>query len=188
MSDPTLPKKRGVSAWISGGLVVLLLAGAVVMGFEEMQASQLMPQHTGAPQASFERLEGGSLSLESLRGQVVVLTFWATWCPPCLEELPQLLALTGELGPMGVTLVAASEDDPHDAHQLLRDFVSQRLPALAPSVVLSNPVAAQRFKVQALPTLYVIDRAGRVHASRRGLVSAGQVRRWVEEALQAPPP
>ncbi len=62
------------------------------------------------------RLDAGGLRqlLEAHHGNVVVLNLWATWCSPCLKEIPELMALEAELGASGVVLVAVSMDDPAD--------------------------------------------------------------------------
>ena len=122
----------------------------------------------GAPAPPFElpRADGGSDSLASYAGRVVLLHFWATWCPPCRRELPALAALRAALGAEGLTVLAISVDA--GSPEAVERFAAARAPGLA---VLLDPreEVARRYGVGAYPTSVVIDRSGRVvqRAARR---------------------
>ena len=64
-----------------------------------------------APAFDLETLSGGSASLDDFRGKYVLVNFWATWCPPCLEEMPSLNALHARLAERGFTVAAISSDE-----------------------------------------------------------------------------
>jgi thiol-disulfide isomerase/thioredoxin len=177
------PKSKS-SNWLTGALVLALLIGAILMGFEEARAG--LPDDQQAPAFTFEKLAGGELASAQLGGKVVLLDFWATWCPPCREEMPWLVSLAGEYGPKGVELVAVSHDDPEDAKEAIEGYL-QKIPELRPYVVLQNRAVAALFKVRAFPTLYVIDREGKIVASHTGQTSERNVRRWLDEALERKP-
>lgn len=162
--------------------VGVLLVGAVLMGWQEALHQDILPTHTEAPHFSLERLSGAPLDLPSLRGQVVVVNFWATWCPPCREEIPYLVSTIQEYEKQGVTLVAVNNDDVMDQRQAIDGFLV-RFPQLRPYVVLGQPEVGERYQVRALPSLFVIDREGKISASFQGQASEGQLRRWVEAAL-----
>ena len=103
-------------------------------------------------------LEGGRVSLEQLEGQVVLVHFWATWCPPCVEEAPALEAMAQRMRGQPFTLVAISVDDDLD---IVRRFFRGKLPAY---VVALNPDAsvARRYGTYKYPESYLISPTGRL--------------------------
>lgn len=160
------------------------LAGLVYLGVMEAQRSRLVPEGAAPPSFQMERYGGGKLALSDLRGKVVMLDFWATWCPPCQEEMPSLVKLAKEYESQGLVFVAASRDDDDVKEEVVRQFVDRFLPELAPYVVYANDEVATAFKVEALPTLYFLDREGKVTDAVRGMMSEPAIRRRIENALK----
>ncbi len=175
------PEQSTPKNWLRGALIVALLIAALVMGFEEMRGG--IPDDLPAPAFSFERFGGGHLSSTELKGKVVLLDFWATWCPPCREEMPWLVNLAREYDSKGVAFVAVSHDEPEEAKAAVGIYVDQ-LPGLRPYAVFGDPAVGALYKVRALPTLYVLDREGKVVASHTGQTTERSVRRWLDDALQ----
>jgi peroxiredoxin len=136
----------------AGVLAALALAGVVT------RAPSGPTPAAGSPAPAFEALTlaGARFDSGSLRGAPVLLNFWATWCAPCVEEMPALERLHRDLGPEGLRVLAVSvDDDPLAAtgfavrHGLtlttLRDFGGR---------------AAAAYGVEGLPTTFVIDAQG----------------------------
>ncbi|MGB8066057.1 MAG: TlpA disulfide reductase family protein [Candidatus Sulfotelmatobacter sp.] len=97
-----------------------------------------------------------TVSLDNFRGQVVVLNFWATWCPPCVEEMPSLVEMQRRMKAKGVTVVAVSVDvDQNAYHQFLKDHNVNLLTVRDPNEKTSNLYGTFKF-----PETYVIDRKG----------------------------
>jgi thiol-disulfide isomerase/thioredoxin len=165
-------------------LVSLGILGALWGGIEE--ARRLRPRTTGkeAPNVGFQRLGGGSVALTSLRGKVVLLDFWGTFCPPCVEEMPVLVKLVREYEPRGVVFLAPSLDDPDRALVEVGAFIDRQVPGLAPYAAIGNDASANAFGVRALPTMVIIDRAGNVVATYIGSASERVWRARIESALQ----
>jgi cytochrome c-type biogenesis protein len=116
-----------------------------------------------APEIELKTLDGRPYSLASLRGRVVLLNFWATWCIPCRQEIPDLSAMQRDLGARGLTVVGVSADDsPED----VRDF--QRALAQDYTVVLGTTDAKSSYGVVGLPKTFVIDRQGRIRQTFTG--------------------
>jgi cytochrome c biogenesis protein CcmG/thiol:disulfide interchange protein DsbE len=92
-----------------GGVVLVL---ALLLGAGWMVRDRFLPVEVGtrAPSFAATDLQGRPVRLEDLRGQVVLLNIWATWCGPCRDEMPSMERLQRELGPRGLKIVAVSVD------------------------------------------------------------------------------
>jgi thiol-disulfide isomerase/thioredoxin len=177
---------QGQHDWSKVALVVLAalgLAAGVYLGVDEAKRGRMVPDGEAVPAFRMDRYAGGTLSLTDLKGKVVMLDFWATWCPPCQEEMPALVKLAKEYEDKGLVFVAASRDDLPLGAAEVDAFVKQRLPALAPYVVYAPDEMAVAFQVNALPTLYFLDREGRVVDAQRGMLTEDALRQRVERAL-----
>ena len=110
------------------------------------------------------------VALTELRGQVVVLNFWATWCPPCVEEMPSLVNLQARLKDSGVTVLAVSIDVDEDAyHRFLKDHGINLLTVRDPDHKSSDLYGTSKF-----PETYIIDRNGLVRRKFIGAVDWNQ--------------
>jgi len=112
-----------------------------------------------APPVQFLGEDGEKLNLEHFRGRVVVLNLWATWCAPCVEEMPTLDHLQQQLAPLGVVVVALSLD--RGGPQAVREFFDEN--EIENLEVFVDPTmrAQDGFNVIGLPTTILIDREGR---------------------------
>jgi len=165
-------------------LLALGIAGLLWSGIQEARISR--PAERGqraAPPFRLERFGGGSVVSSELRGKVVMLDFWATWCGPCIAEMPVLLKLASEYEPRGVVFLAASRDDPSIAKVQVGMFIDQRAPALARYAAFADDGTADAYAVSAIPTMVLIDRKGQLHASYLGAASERAWRARIEELL-----
>ncbi len=97
-----------------------------------------------------------TVALKDLRGKVVVLNFWATWCPPCVEEMPSLVRMQKELKDKGVTVLAVSvDDDARQYHQFLDKNKVDLLTVRDPRQRSNELYGTFKF-----PETYIIDRQG----------------------------
>jgi cytochrome c biogenesis protein CcmG, thiol:disulfide interchange protein DsbE len=107
-----------------------------------------------------------TVTLSHLKGQVVVLNFWATWCPPCIEEMPSLMQMQQLLKSKGITVLAVSVDaDAGDYHQFLKDHSVNLLCVRDPSQKSNTLYGTAKF-----PETYIIDRRGIVQRKFIGAV------------------
>lgn len=122
-----------------------------------------------------------SVSLEDLRGKVVLVDFWASWCVPCRESFPWMSEMVGKYGPKGLVIVAINLDkDRALADAFLRKHSSPFVVAFDPS-----GTTAEAFRVDAMPSSYVIDRSGTIVLTHEGFRSkeAMRVEDRIKEAL-----
>ncbi|MDA8106701.1 MAG: TlpA disulfide reductase family protein [Nitrospiraceae bacterium] len=109
-----------------------------------------------APDFALKDLRGNTVRLSGLKGKVVLLNFWATWCPPCVAEMPQLNKLYKKLGPRGLHVVAVSTDN---SIGYPREFVSKN--GIDFTVLYDeNRTVTRSYKVFSMPTTFLIDKNG----------------------------
>ncbi|MHA7633003.1 TlpA family protein disulfide reductase [Corallococcus sp. M7] len=179
------PGARGDKAKTALSVVAVLgLAALAFLGVREAQRARLVPDGASPPAFQLTKHEGGSLALSDLKGSVVMLDFWATWCPPCREEMPSLVKLAKEYESQGLVFVAASRDEGSTASQEVDYFLQRFQPELRPYVVYADDNVARAFQVNALPTLYFLDKDGKVIDAQRGMLSEDGLRRRIERALK----
>jgi len=119
-----------------------------------------------APQTAFKDSSGKALSLAAFKGRVVLLNFWATWCAPCVREMPTLDSLQARLGDQGLAVVAVSEDTGGLA--VVSPFFKQyRLGNLE---IYLDPTGdlSRSFGLKGLPTTLLIDAEGHVVGGLEG--------------------
>jgi peroxiredoxin len=165
-------------------VVVVLVIGYAVLSIWDDNAGGLLEVGAVAPDFELVHHQGGRVKLSDYQGKVVVLDFWATWCPPCVEEMPWLVETTQYFKEGGVVLLAASHDEPGERPAAITKFL-ERIPQLGPHVVYGEPTVGKKYGVVALPTLYIIGRNGKIVARARGAVDPEKVRKWIAEASAA---
>lgn len=154
-------------------VVVLALAGALVLLFSQKPA---------APQAAFTTLKGEQIALDSLRGKVVLVNFWATSCPGCIKEMPELVNVHQKYHSRGLETIAVAMS--YDPPEYVKLFTEKN--GLPFTVALdAGGAAAQAFgDVRLTPTTFVIDKQGKIIQRYVGEPDFGQLHALIEGALQ----
>ena len=116
--DPVPTHVRGRRAALCGGLLLALAVACAPGDYRPIATGDRAPAYAGAT------LAGDTVSLARLRGEPVLLNIWATWCPPCREEMPLLQALHEEFEGAGLRVVGVSTDAA-GADELVRDFLAE---------------------------------------------------------------
>jgi peroxiredoxin len=129
-------------------------------------------------------LSGVEQSLESFKGRIVILNFWATYCIPCRKEMPDLAALQNQFAPFGVQVIGVSTDDLEDRAKVLQ-FVRETKVNF-PIWVGGSSQHMMKFGLgAALPGTVVIDRDGRVFKTISGVIDQALLRKEIESLLAA---
>ena len=141
---------------------------------------------TAAPRGAWTQLDGRRAALEDYRGQVVVLDFWATYCPPCREEIPHLVELQKRFGPQGLKVVGLNvggEEDRPKIPEFVKLYRIQYELADPEDETVSSFLADD----DSIPQTFVIDRQGRLVTHVVGFDDsvAAQLERAVSQALAA---
>lgn len=183
-----------------GYLALALLAGSAgYLAQQRLQPPPAVPLAAEAPAPapaspavpsdlfawSFRDPAGKTQGLEQWRGRLLVLNFWATWCPPCLKEIPTFLALQHELGPRGLQFVGIAMDQ-EDA---VRTFVADKgvdYPVLLGDQDVARLMTSLGNEIGGLPYTVVVGRDGKVLAKHQGEWEAADARRALEGFLATP--
>jgi cytochrome c biogenesis protein CcmG/thiol:disulfide interchange protein DsbE len=159
----------------AAALVGLLAYGLAARGTDQsIDQAMARGERVNAPATALPRLGTAATgSVEAYRGKVVVLNFWASWCPPCRDEMPVLQQAHERIAARGGTVLGV---DVQDGAEAALAFTRSR-GITFPSLRDRDGDYARGFAISGYPETFVLDRAGRVAAARRGPVTS----RWLDE-------
>jgi peroxiredoxin len=169
--SPLAKRIRDVSYWVILAVLLFVLYRRIAPSVE---FEDLGP----APPIEMTRLDGGEFRLSDLRGQVVVVNVWATWCPPCRVEMPGFVKLQREFDG-DVQFVGLSTDD---SVEDVRRFAEQ-MEINFPLLVGPNR-SGNAYHVPVLPTTFLIDRHGHIRFVHEGLFLAHSLRPALRELIR----
>lgn len=186
---------RARSRWAGRGLLGLLATILVVnLVWIARHHQALRPMTPGdlAPEFALARIDrkgaatGAELTLSSLRGRVVLIDFWASWCKPCRDAMPMLERIYRELNDRGFELVSIKMDGREMGN------ASVAIAATSFDLVVDDELTSARYKVTNLPHLVLVDRQGIVRTVHRGGRGASELRAeiiaLIERQFIASPP
>ena len=125
------------------------------------------PSPALAPDFTLKTLDGQELTLSKLKGKVVLLDFWATWCAPCREAIPHLINLQKTHQEKGVEVIGMSVDK-GDVETVRRFVKSMDIPY---PIIITPEEVSRNFGVTALPTTIIIDKEGKIRQKLLGFTS-----------------
>ncbi|HWS90716.1 MAG TPA: cytochrome c biogenesis protein CcdA [Pyrinomonadaceae bacterium] len=135
-----------------------------------------------APEVELTALDGKPVKISDLRGQVVLLNFWATWCVPCRSEIPSLNAMQRDLAGRGFQVLGVTTYDSADLVREYQKDVKQEY-----TVATADDGVANKYAVGTLPTTFIIDRQGRIRHRIIGERSRAQFEALITPLLDEPP-
>jgi peroxiredoxin len=158
-------------------IIVLAAAMAFATGCKKSTPRASNGRGTGF---TLKDLSGKDVSLKDFRGKVVLLEFWATWCPPCRASVPELIKLDERFKGRDFALIAVSLDDNTEA---VKEFVKEK--GIPYTVLMDDRKASEEYGVFSIPTSFIIDRNGVVLSKHAGYAEGmiGDISNNIENLL-----
>jgi len=179
---------------INKTLIIALVAIAIIAGvgisiFSSKDMQSLFARDSAksiAPevifQTSFEDLQGKMQSLAQWKGKVIILNFWATWCPPCLAEIPEFIQLQKQYSTRGLQFIGIAIDQKDKVQTFTKDM-GMNYPILLgdmPGIDLSRKIGNTQ---GGLPFTVIIDRNGNIAATQLGILSQEKLENIIKPLL-----
>lgn len=159
-------------------LGILLLAALVTAGCVKGDGGGELSG--GAPEFTLPAVDGSMVSMSDYAGKVVLVDFWATWCPPCQEMIPVLSRLHREYSEEGVVILGVAFDD--EGLSVLGKFVVEH--QIPYKVLMGNRRVSNSFGgVSSIPTIFIVDREGRLVRKLTGFHTYGQLEEQIKRYL-----
>jgi thiol-disulfide isomerase/thioredoxin len=181
---------RNLKAYLGVILVALASAGAGLALFFWLEADRVgvgaaaAPVVLGEPRAAFALpdLTGVERSIGHWDGRVLLINFWATWCPPCRKEIPDLITLQTEYGARGLQVIGVAFDETAAVVDYATEM-GMNYPVLVQEGMGVDLAAAYGNPAALLPYTVVVDRAGIIRATHKGLLLRDQAVAMFEALL-----
>ncbi len=179
------PKLRSISILLCLLSAAWIALTAIFIPLPATSNTQAARQGFLAPEVNLPTKDGSSLQLSELRGQIVLINFWASWCPPCKAEMPGLQSIYTEYQDQGFTLLAINITD-GDNLTNAKTYVTENQFTFPVLFDLDGEVG-RLYNVRAVPVSYLIDHQGIIQAVIVGLESEAALRARIDALLQERP-
>ncbi|GFE73837.1 hypothetical protein NTCA1_14860 [Novosphingobium sp. TCA1] len=177
------PTTRGLFDMVTGflriALAALVLCGAWPAPAFAASSRPVVGQT--APDFELTLIDGSKVSLADLKGQVVVLNFWATWCVPCRKELPTLDAYYAAQRQTGLKVFAITTEGSIPLYRLKALFAAMAIPS-------AKRIKGPYGPLEGVPTNFIIDRAGKLRYAKGGALELGSLNALLVPLLREPAP
>lgn len=170
---------------LGGGILILVAAFLAYRQYssasaEDAASAQPIGVNFAAPVVELTDLQGNPVSFADYAGQVILYNAWATWCPPCKQEMPTLEAYYEAYKDQGFVIIAIEDGEPvEEVRQFVTDYG-----LTFPVWPDAKYVATTAFRTNALPTSFVIDRSGTVRLTWTGAISRAMLEKYVTPLIQ----
>jgi len=163
----------------------ILLAAAVALLLSLAAPVRAEPIHpVPAPAWKLKDVDGNVVSSDQFKGKVVVIDFWATWCPPCKAEIPGYVALQKKYAADGLVIIGISKDDESsDRAAMVRKFMAEK--GMNYTVVFSTDEVDAAFGgIDAIPTTFIVDRDGNLRNRKVGAEATADYEKQILAVLK----
>jgi len=165
--------------WVAAAVASIALATGLSLAVRHYSTTGAGMSAEAFFARTFNDLDGQPVDMARWKDRIVVVNFWATWCPPCVEEMPDLQRAHDEYADRGVTVVGLGIDSPA-ALQRFRDQHGLSLPLFAAGAAGSELGRTLGNPSGALPYTILVDRKGRIVRSHLGQIQPAELRRWLD--------
>jgi len=162
-------------AWIKAFAVVVIIAAVGGAGYLSLSSNK------SAPDVTFTSITGEKVSMQSLRGKVVMVNFWATSCTTCVHEMPQMVQTYSKFKDRGLDFVAVAMS--YDPPNYVLNYAQTRNLPFKVALDTQGDLAKQFGDVQLTPTTYVIDKSGKIIKRYVGEPSFAELHQLLDKAL-----
>lgn len=160
--------------WAGGGILLAVFAALIWFGALFIPVVQGLDAGSKAPDFKTVTIDGKALELKNFKGKVVVLNFWATWCPPCRAEIPDFIEFAREYQ-KEAQVIGISLDNRGNVVDLLSKFVAQNKINYPVASDAEGKLAALYGNIRAIPTTFIIDGAGMIRHVQIGSMSKAEL-------------
>lgn len=160
-------------------LILGVVAVAIAVGLWSVLSS-----HQSAPAITLATLQGQKLALESLRGKVVLVNFWATSCPGCIQEMPELIATSQKFKSKGVETIAVAMS--YDRPDYVLKFAQQNALPFTVALDMDGQAARAFGDVRLTPTTFIIDKKGAIREQVIGTLDFKKLDKLLNKLVEAP--
>lgn len=183
-SDAPAGSLRRRPSWgavaLLAGLLALALAAALTLALQLARQNATQPSSGSAPDFQLTLFDGGDLRLSDLRGRVILLNFWASWCPPCRDEAPDLQALHSDFGEAGLTVIGINILESSRAKAL--EFMTEFGISYANGEDTGQHITGL-YRVEAPPESFLIDKEGKIQRFIMGAIRYDEMSREIRALL-----
>lgn len=144
----------------------IFIVSALLIGTALLSAQCAVSGPQGkAPDFSLSTIDSGTIQLSDYKGKVIILDFWATWCPPCRKEIPGFIKLYEEYKGRGLVIIGISSEDIDKLKKFSKDN------GINYPIAIGNPEVSSAYGgIQYIPTTFIIDRDGNIAGKHVGFV------------------
>jgi thiol-disulfide isomerase/thioredoxin len=160
-------------------IVVILICITALALFAGCPSKEKEGASAAAPDFTLQDLSGKKVRLADLKGRVVMLEFWATWCPPCRAEIPAIERLHREYGSKGLTVLAIAMDE--GGWDEVKAFVAES--KISYTVLKGTEDVSADYKIRLIPATFLIDKEGNIKKQHMGGGSNETVEQAIKELL-----